>query len=251
MTKGDKHVDMTLDKLGGKGLFVKELERALLSGEIDMAVHSMKDVPDTLPDGLEIAAYSRRADARDALVLRPGVIQPVRVGTSSLRRKTQVEALLPGARVQPVRGNILTRLARLDAGEFDALVLAAAGLERMELMGRASRCFTVDEMLPAAGQGVLGVEIRSGDARTAQLVACVDDADSRRCVCAERAYLAAVGGGCHAPCGAYGSIAAGTLTLRGMLSRDGRLAKATVVGDAAQYTQLGKQLAQAILQQLG
>ena len=164
-TTGDKILDRTLDQVGGKGLFVKELDAALLESRVDLTVHSLKDLPMEPHPGLPVAAYPRRADPRDVLVLPEGETEWDRsrpVGCASLRRKLQLEALFPGVEVRPVRGNVLTRLNKLDRGEYGALVLAAAGLERLGLAGRIARYFSVEELLPAAGQGILAVQVRAG-----------------------------------------------------------------------------------------
>ena len=168
-TTGDRILDRTLDQVGGKGLFVRELDRALAAGGIDLAVHSLKDLPMEQPDGLPVVAYLPREDARDALVLPAGAAAPdpaKPIGCASARRRVQLERLFPGLRVEPVRGNVLTRLARLDAGEYGALVLAAAGLRRLGLEARISRLFSPEELLPAAGQGILAVQARAGALET-------------------------------------------------------------------------------------
>ncbi|RHT45864.1 hydroxymethylbilane synthase, partial [Butyricicoccus sp. AM29-23AC] len=165
-TTGDKILDRTLDKVGGKGLFVKELDRALAAGEVDLTVHSLKDVPMEQPDGLPLIAFPKRADARDALVLpeNGNWDREKPIGCSSARRRVQLSRLFPGIEVKPVRGNVQTRLRRLDSGEYGALVLAAAGLHRLGLENRISRYFSPEEMLPAAGQGILAVQAREASA---------------------------------------------------------------------------------------
>lgn len=204
------------DKFGIKGLFTQELEEALKSGEIDVAVHSLKDVPMYANEELPIVAYSARGDARDALVLPDGVKEideKLPLGCSSARRRLQLAKLFPGMRVEPVRGNVNTRLRKLDEGQFSALVLAAAGLQRVGLGERISRYFTTDEMIPAPGQGILACQGRAGesyeylDAVRCEAAAC--------CARAERGFSAELGGGCTSPVGAYAEIADGKMTLRG------------------------------------
>ncbi len=204
------------DKFGIKGLFTQELEEALKSGEIDVAVHSLKDVPMCANDELPIVAYSARGDARDALVLPEGAAEisdALPLGCSSARRRLQLAKLFPGMRVEPVRGNVNTRLRKLDEGQFSALVLAAAGLQRVGLGERISRYFTTDEMIPAPGQGILACQGRAGesyeylDAVRCEAAAC--------CARAERGFSAELGGGCTAPVGAYAEIIDGELTLHG------------------------------------
>lgn len=204
------------DKFGIKGLFTQELEEALKSGEIDVAVHSLKDVPMYANEELPIVAYSARGDARDALVLPEGageIDENLPLGCSSARRRIQLAKLFPGMRVEPVRGNVNTRLRKLDEGQFSALVLAAAGLQRVGLGGRISRYFTTDEMIPAPGQGILACQGRAGesydylDAVRCEAAAC--------CARAERGFSAELGGGCTAPVGAYAEIIGGELTLHG------------------------------------
>lgn len=218
------------DKFGIKGLFTQELEEALRSGEIDVAVHSLKDVPMYANEELPIVAYSARGDARDALVLPEGargLDEKLPLGCSSARRRIQLAKLFPNMRVEPVRGNVNTRLRKLDEGQFAALVLAAAGLQRIGLGSRISRFFTTDEMIPAPGQGILACQGRAGesydylDAVRCEAAAC--------CARAERGFSAELGGGCTAPVGAYAEIIGGKLTLHGFFAdeaeeryRDGR-----------------------------
>jgi hydroxymethylbilane synthase len=226
-TRGDQIVDRTLSKVGGKGLFVKELETALESGAAQLAVHSLKDMPMELPDGFELAAVPEREDPRDAFVsaryasvgeLPEGAL----VGTSSLRRVAQLLALRPDLRVAPLRGNLDTRLRKLDEGGYDAIVLAAAGLMRLGLGGRIRARFTIDEMIPAAGQGALGLEIRTGDAVLRDGLAALSDADAWLAVHAERAVARVLGGSCSMPLAAYAA--------RG---EDGRFTLRAALGDAA------------------
>ena len=216
-TTGDRILDRTLDKVGGKGLFVKELDAALLDGRIDLAVHCVKDMPMALAAGTEALCCSRREDPRDALVLRAGAARlkdrPV-IGTSSLRRAIQLQRLFPGCEIRPVRGNVLTRLSKLDAGEFDALVLAAAGLRRLGLEGRVSRYFEPDEIIPAAGQGILAVQGRAGEAFV-ELAGFADRA-AMLCAMCERAFVRELDGGCTSPVCAHARLMGDAIAVRGL-----------------------------------
>lgn len=245
-TTGDKILDRTLDKIGGKGLFVKELDAALLNGRVDFTVHSCKDLPMEIDPRLPLVAFSRRADPRDVLVLPKGVdhidfAKPI--GCSSLRRKLQLRALFPNAAVAPVRGNVLTRLQKLDRGEFSALVLAGAGLTRLGLEHRISRCFSVKEILPAAGQAILAVQAREGT-DTACLQTFADDA-SRDCLLAERAFVRTLDGGCSSPVAAYATVEGDALTLKGMyVTKEEALCFETVSGPRKSGEDLGAALAE-------
>lgn len=208
VTKGDRILDVTLSKVGGKGLFVKEIEQAMLEKEIDMAVHSMKDMPSELPEGLINGAVPKRVDPRDVLISNGGValeeLPPgARVGTSSLRRSSQIAALRPDLVIEPVRGNIDSRLQKLASGEYDAILLAAAGLSRMGWEDRVSAYLPPEVCLPAVGQGALGIECRADDAELRKLLALYNDADTALTVAAERTFLGALNGGCQVPIGAY------------------------------------------------
>ena len=216
-TTGDKILDRTLDKVGGKGLFVKELDAALLDGRVDFTVHSCKDLPMDLDPRLPLAGFSRRADPRDALVLPVGASELDRskpIGCASARRALQLKRLFPGQPVAPVRGNVLTRLAKLDGGQYAALVLAVSGLERLGLEGRISRVFSTDEMLPAAGQGILAVQIRAGE--DAGYLSAFLDREAADCALAERAFVRRLDGGCSSPVAAFATVEGESLTLRGM-----------------------------------
>lgn len=204
------------DKFGIKGLFTQELEEALKSGEIDVAVHSLKDVPMYANEELPIVAYSARGDARDALVLPEGageISEALPLGCSSARRRLQLAKLFPGMRVEPVRGNVNTRLRKLDEGQFSALVLAAAGLIRIGMDGRITRYFSTDEIIPAPGQGIMACQGRAGESY--DYLGAVRCADAALCALAERSFSAELGGGCTSPVGAYAEIADGKMTLRG------------------------------------
>lgn len=245
-TTGDKILDRTLDQVGGKGLFVKELDAALLAGRVDLTVHSSKDLPMETDPRLPLVAFSRRADPRDALVLPAGVteLDPAKpIGCSSLRRQLQLKALFPQMKTAPVRGNVLTRLEKLDRGEYAALVLAAAGLERLGLAGRVSRYFSVEEMLPAAGQGILAVQARA-DFDPACLRE-FHDPESRDCLLAERAFVRALDGGCSSPVAAYATVDGAALTLRGLyVDANGEACRQTISGPRGQGERLGAALAQ-------
>lgn len=244
-TTGDKILDRTLDKVGGKGLFVKELDRALADGRVDLTVHSLKDVPMEQPDGLPLVAFTRREDARDALVLPgSGVWDKAKpIGCSSARRRVQLKVLFPHIDVQPVRGNVQTRLAKLDSGAYGALVLAAAGLHRLGFQSRISRYFSPDEILPAAGQGILAVQGRAGELEQAAQM--VDDADARDCAAAERSFVQTLGGGCFAPVAAYAETQGDILYLRGLYvsADETHMARGAVTGRRAEAVSLGRTLA--------
>lgn len=226
-TTGDRIQDRPLSEAGGKGLFTKEIEEALLAGEIDMAVHSMKDMPTELPDGLAIVALLPREDVRDAFIslrygslaeMPPGAV----VGSSSLRRQAQVRKLRPDLTVKEFRGNVETRLRKLEQGVADATFLACAGLKRLGQADRITKTMPTEEMLPAVAQGAIGIEIRSEDAETAQLVAALDHEPTSICVSAERAFLARLEGSCRTPIAGLAELHQGTLHFRGLiLSPDG------------------------------
>jgi hydroxymethylbilane synthase len=257
-TSGDKLADASLAQIGGKRLFVKEIEDALLAGEIDLAVHSSKDMPVILPEGLRIAGVLPREDARDAVILPAGQVRlkadptmsgdsttrrgpasagpsglsveelvsrlgaAPRIGTSSVRRTAQLARLFPDASFVPIRGNLGTRLRKLDAGEYDALVLASAGLIRLQQRARISASLPIPACVPAPGQGIIAVEIRAQDDRAAAAVAVIDDADARAALDAERAVVVKLGGGCQMPIGAHAAVAGDSLTLTAVvLSLDG------------------------------
>ena len=216
-TTGDRILDKTLDQIGGKGLFVKELDQALRDGRADFTVHSLKDMPMEVPWDLPLAAFSRREDPRDVLVLPEGIteLDPEKpIGCSSRRRQLQMKELFPNMDIRPVRGNVQTRLKKLRDGEFSALVLAAAGLKRLHLEGRISRYFAPEEMLPAAGQGILAVQTRQG--MDTACLAGIHDPNAACCALAERAFVRALDGGCSSPVAAYAVAEGETLTLTGL-----------------------------------
>jgi hydroxymethylbilane synthase len=227
-TSGDRIQDRPLSEAGGKGLFTKEIEDALIDGRIDLAVHSMKDMPTVLPDGLDIVSLLPRADVRDAFIsLRWPTLAAMpagaRIGTSSLRRSAQIRRARPDLEIVPLRGNVQTRLRKLAEGEADATLLAVAGLDRLGMTDRITSPIPVDEMLPAVAQGAIGIEIRSNDPATRTLVSAIDDAPTAQTVGAERAFLARLEGSCRTPIAALARLDGETLHLRGeILSPDGR-----------------------------
>ncbi len=255
-TEGDRLAAARLAAVGGKGLFVREIEDALLAGSIDVAVHSLKDLPAELPDGLVLAAYPPREDARDVLVSRtPGGLAALPagavVGTSSPRRRALVLAARPELTVEPLRGNVDTRLRKLETGECDATVLAAAGLKRLGLVPAHTEALTVDAFVPAVGQGVLGLEAREGDERMRAALSALDDRPTRACALAERAFLSRLGASCVTPVAAHATLEVGTLTMRALVvSEDGKLLlheRGTAgPGDAVS---LGRRLAEGLLGQ--
>ncbi|ERI11564.1 hydroxymethylbilane synthase [Aneurinibacillus aneurinilyticus] len=223
VTKGDRILDVTLSKVGGKGLFVKEIEQALLSGEIDMAVHSMKDMPAMLPPGLMIGCVPKRVDVRDVLISKDN--QPLDklpsgaiVGTSSLRRAAQLKAFRPDLVIEPIRGNIDTRMRKLKEESFSAIILAAAGLERMQWNGNITEFLPVDISLPAVGQGALAIECRENDAELLALLDKLNDKDTALAVKAERAFLRTLEGGCQVPIAAYANVADDRVSLTGLVA---------------------------------
>lgn len=248
-TTGDRILNKTLDQVGGKGLFVKELDQALRDGRVEFTVHSLKDMPMEVPEDLPLVAFSSREDPRDVLVLPEGseYMDPSKpIGCSSRRRQLQLKALFPEMEIRPVRGNVLTRLAKLDGGEFSALVLAAAGLKRLNLENRISRYFSTEEILPAAGQGILAVQTRLG-VDTACLEG-IRDADTAACALAERAFVRELDGGCSSPVAAYAVTEGETLTLTGLyVSPDERVVRKGVLrGEKAQAEALGAKLAKTL-----
>lgn len=221
-TEGDRRLDATLVKIGGKGLFVKELEEALASGRADIAVHSVKDVPMVLPPGFVLAAIGERADPRDAFVSNryadlAALPADARVGTSSLRRECQLRARHPRLKIEPLRGNVPTRLKKLDDGHYDAVILAAAGLKRLALENRITRLLTPSESLPAPGQGALGIECLASRADLIGQLAPLGHAATERCVEAERAFSRALSGNCNLPLGAYAELEGSRIRLRGFV----------------------------------
>ncbi|MBQ8089010.1 MAG: hydroxymethylbilane synthase [Clostridia bacterium] len=248
-TTGDRILDRTLDQVGGKGLFVLELHRALQERRADIAVHSLKDLPMELPEELPILCYSKREDPRDALVLRDGLTREAErmvVGTSSLRRTLQIKALYPNWTIRPVRGTVQTRLRKLDEGQFDALIMAASGLKRLGLEHRIHRYFSVDEMLPAAGQGILAVQGRRGE-RADWLAGYADEHSAIAAEC-ERAFVRTLNGGCTSPVCAHAVIDGNHIQLRGLYynEENGAWRKGAMRGELSSAAALGATLAQAL-----
>jgi len=252
-TQGDQILDSPLARIGGKGLFIKELEDALQQGRADLAVHSMKDVPMQLLPGFALAAITEREDPRDAFVsknfrsleeLPPGSV----VGTASLRRESQIRARFPRLEVRTLRGNVQTRLRKLDEGQYAAIILAAAGLKRLGLGERITRLLPPDESLPAVGQGALGIECMEGRADMAGLLAALNDADTAACVRAERAMSRALAGSCQVPLGGFAELNGARLRLRGFVATpDGsRMARSEAEGPADRPEALGETLAQKL-----
>ena len=248
-TTGDRILNKTLDQIGGKGLFVKELDQALRDDRVDVTVHSLKDMPMEVPEDLPLAAFSRREDPRDALVLPEGVseLDPSRpIGCSSRRRQLQLAALFPGVEVKPVRGNVQTRLAKLEAGEYSALVLAAAGLKRLGLEGRIHRYFSAEEMIPAAGQGILAMQTRRG--MDLSFLAAVADEEATVCALAERAFVRELAGGCSSPVAAHAVVEQGTVTLTGLyVSPDETvIRRGRIAGPKEEAERMGQTLARQL-----
>lgn len=253
-TTGDRILDRPLDLVGGKGLFVKELDRALLNGQCDLTVHCVKDMPMETPGELPVVAYSEREDPRDVLVLRKGLAElPKRsvIGTSSRRRVMQAEKLFPEAEFKGIRGNILTRLQKLDAGEYDALILAAAGLKRLGLEERISRYFKVEEMIPAAGQGILAVQSRK-ELAGHPLFSRMDHLTARVYAEAERAFVKELDGGCSAPTAASAQMEDGKLKLIGLCwePQTGTWITGSMTGRAEEAKALGVSLAEELRRRL-
>jgi hydroxymethylbilane synthase len=253
-TAGDRAADVPFSQVGTKGMFLKEIEDALRDGRVDLAVHSLKDVPTELPAGLTLAAFLEREDVRDALMSRSGAglgALPLgaRVGTSSLRRQSQLRHYRADLAVAELRGNVDTRLGKLDRGDYDAIVLAKAGLDRLGLAHRITEILSVEISLPAAGQGALTIEARADDAELLERLKQLDHAETRACVAAERALLGALGGGCQIPVGAWARIENGELVLdAAVLSPDGSdCLRRQAAGSADRPEELGRDLAAALI----
>ena len=254
-TKGDRILDSPLAKIGGKGLFTKELEQAMLAGEIDLAVHSLKDMPTEVPEGLVIGAITQRLDAGDAFVSvhyrsMEDLPQGAKVGTSSLRRRAQLLAVRPDLTILDLRGNVNTRLAKLDAGEFDAIVLAAAGLKRLGLGERIRTILPRAMILPAVGQGALAIECRADDGRIQEMIDFLRDTEMTAAATAERAFLRRVEGGCQIPVGVYAEVGEGNvLHVEAMIaSIDGmRVCRSRSMGTPAEAEKIGIALAEELL----
>ncbi len=257
-TTGDRQQTGSLSAIGGKGLFTREIEDALLEGAADIAVHSMKDVPTILPDGLVMAAYLPREDPRDAFIAHTATGLAdlpfgATVGTASLRRKAIVLSARPDIRVEALRGNVETRLKKIEAGEMAATFLAAAGLKRLGLLDRARTILSPDDMLPAVCQGVIGIECREDAAETRSLLAAIDHKETAICVAAERAFLAALDGSCRTPIAGLATIEGNTLSLRGLIVRpDGsETLAAQRDGDLEDAITLGRSVGQSLHERAG
>jgi hydroxymethylbilane synthase len=255
-TTGDKITDVALAKVGTKGMFTKEIEEALAAGRVDLAVHSLKDLPTELPNGFEIAAITERQDPRDAFCSRhyasfQELPKGARVGTSSLRRQAQLKAIRPDLDIRPLRGNVDTRLRKLEQGEYDGVILAAAGLKRLDKTELVKQIIPAEIMCPAAGQGALGIEIREGDAKARELLAFLNDQNARAATTCERALLNSLGGGCQVPIGAFAEVKNGTLHLESIVAdpdgskllRDSR--------DGTDPEKLGKEAGASLLERGG
>ena len=256
-TKGDLIKDLPLDKIGDKGLFVKEIEKSLLDGEIDMAVHSMKDMPSYLPEGLKFAHSPKREDPRDALIFKEGykslddLPQGARIGTGSKRRKYQLLKHIPDLEIVPIRGNIETRIKKIETEKLDGVVLAASGLRRAGLDDKIDYYIPTDIMLPAPAQGILALEIREDDKETEKIIDSIKDDITKIQIDAERGFLIGVNGSCHIPMGAYCEIEGEKITLTGLYG-DGEGKKIVVqsqVGTLADAPKIGYELAKSVLKE--
>lgn len=250
--------DVSLAKIGGKGVFVKEIEDALLRGDVDIAVHSIKDVPAELPEGLQITTLPEREDPRDVLIAKDNrkiesLPHGARIGTGSLRRGMQMRSLLPDVRIVPLRGNLDTRIRKIELEGLDGIIVAAAGIRRMGWLHRVSQFIPTEVMLPAVGQGALGIEMRTSDSSLAEMLAFLNHPPTSMEVGAERSFLQRLGGGCQLPIAAYAQIRDRELTIRGLVgSLDGRVMITDEVrGDPADYGVLGTLLAERILSRGG
>lgn len=255
-TTGDKITDVALAKVGTKGMFTKEIEEALAEGRIDLAVHSLKDLPTGLSQGFEIAAVTTRENPRDVFCSRnyesiEDLPRGALVGTSSLRRQAQLKAVRPDLEIRPLRGNVDTRLRKLEAGEYDAIILAAAGLNRLGRTQLVRQVIPFEVMCPAAGQGALGIEIRAGDSVTRQHLAFLDDAEAHATTTCERALLNKLGGGCQVPIGAFAEVRGGRLHLEAIVAEpDGsKILRESL--DGTDPVQLGESVGEVLLQRGG
>ena len=251
VTKGDKILNVTLDKIGGKGLFVKDIETAMLKEEADAAVHSMKDVPYELPEGFELVAIPEREDVRDVLVSSTGCTfdllpKGAKIGTSSIRRARQLEEKRPDLTIVPIRGNIQTRLRKMKEEKMDGIILAAAGLKRMGMESYITSYFDPMDFVPAVGQGALGIEMPS-DHQYNKHFQQLNISDARICVDAERSFMRRLNGDCHTTIGAYAQIHGNQMHIIGLFDVHGRLVKKEISGNKEDYLQLGKSLAEKIL----
>ena len=251
-TTGDKLLDRRLELVGGKGAFLKEIEEALLAGQVDLAVHSLKDVPTQLPAGLGLCAFLERADPRDGLASRDGrgldaLPKGARVGTTSLRRKAQLRARRPDLEIVDLRGNVDTRLRKLREGEFDAILLAMAGVTRLGRAAEMTEVIEPEVLLPAPGQGAIALECRTDDAAVLAAAAALNHADTERAVTAERSFLSALGGGCNVPLGAWARREGDGLRLQALVAREDGSELLRAEGRGADPAELGRRLADELL----
>jgi hydroxymethylbilane synthase len=254
VTQGDRILDRPLADIGGKGLFIKELEVALAEQRADIAVHSMKDVPSDLPPGMTLAAMLPRADARDAFISKrfaslSALPQGARIGTSSLRRQCQLKQLRSDVQIVALRGNVDTRLRKLDEGEFDAIILASAGLIRLGLGAAITQFLPIEQSLPAVGQGIIGIECRSDDVRSLELVRALHDDAAQTCIAAERAFAQRLEGSCQSPIGGYAELSGGNVKVQGLIaSLDGaQVFRDSILGATKDAAVLGRALAERML----
>lgn len=250
-TTGDLRLDVTLDKIGGKGLFVKEIEMALFEEEADAAVHSMKDVPFEVPEMFEIIAIPTREDVRDAFVSMNGVHftelrKGAKIGTSSNRRAEQLKLLRPDLEIVPIRGNVQTRIDKIERENLDGIILAAAGLKRLGMENIITDYFAVDGIIPAVGQGALGIEVKK-NSLNGELFKKLECADARICVEAERSFMRALNGDCHSTIGAYAELEGNMMNVMGIFQVGYKLIKKDITGRKEDYLELGKNLAKKIL----
>jgi hydroxymethylbilane synthase len=255
-TTGDKIIDVALAKVGTKGMFTKEIEEALIDNRVDLAVHSLKDLPTELAADFEIAAITTREDPRDVFcsvkfASIETLPQQANVGTSSLRRRAQLKALRPDIQIHPVRGNVDTRLRKLESGDYDAVVLAAAGLNRLGKTQLVRQLIPVEVMTPAAGQGALAVEIRNGDTATRALVAFLDDAAARTATICERALLSKLGGGCQVPIGAFAEVGGGHIHLNAVVARPDGTKVLREAREGDDPVRLGEEVGETLLRRGG
>jgi hydroxymethylbilane synthase len=251
-TTGDKRLDISLNKIGGKGLFIKEIEIALLKNKIDAAVHSMKDVPFDVPDEFEIAAICEREDPRDVFISNKGVhFKDLKVGskigTSSNRRGEQIKSFERGLEIVPIRGNVQTRIKKMRENNLDGIVLAAAGVKRLNLESLITDYFSTYEMVPAIGQGALGVEVKRERTDVTASFRKIEDVNARMCVEAERSFMRTLNGDCHSTIGAYAKITGDSMKIIGLFKLNGKLLKKQVEGNKEKYVDLGIKLAKEIL----
>ena len=256
-TEGDRRTDVSLNQLGGQGVFVKDIESRLLGDEIDLAIHSLKDMPARIPAGLAIGAVLPRGDVRDVLVSQgraklADLPANSRVGTDSRRRVVQLLAMRPDLRIEGVRGNVTTRIGKVESGEYDAVALAAAGLERLSLLDAVGQFFSIAEVMPAVGQAVLAVECRENDHEVLDLLNKIDDQPTRSAISAERSFLNRLGAGCSLPVGAYGTLEGDNLRLRAVVASEaGPIARGETSGPAGEAERLGADLAERLAAEAG